>query len=248
MGLETSEAILLDVAELHDQDRIVTWLTAEQGKRRGVAASARRKYSRFAGQLQPLAKVRITWFAKEGRDLARVSSVDLVRPADRLQRELDDILLGTYLCDHVLEFAQEGEESERLYRLLDTTLEALLAGVDRDLAARYFEIWVLRLQGIFPPPWDCPVCGRPFAGRDAVLVEAEEAIVCSDCGHGPRVDPELLGFLQRTGRENLTQLAAKPPSAAVLRRAEQLAGRVRRHFLGRELRSYEVLARIAADN
>jgi DNA repair protein RecO (recombination protein O) len=245
MGLETAEAILLDVTELHDQDRIVTWLGAEQGKRSGVAKGARRKYSRFAGQLQPLAKVRITWYAKEGRDLARVSAVDLVRPADRIQRGLDDLLLGSYLRDHVLEFAQEGEESAKLYRLLDSTIEALLAGVPRDLAARFFEIWVLRLQGIFPAPAHCPICGRALGSTGAVLVEAEEMLVCPDCGAGPSVDAELLGFLRRTGREGLTQLAANPPSPAVLRGAERLAARVRRHFLQHELRSYEVLARIA---
>jgi DNA repair protein RecO (recombination protein O) len=57
--LLASEALLLDVAELHDRDRIVTFLTREHGKKRGVAQGARRKYSRFAGQLQPLAKVHL---------------------------------------------------------------------------------------------------------------------------------------------------------------------------------------------
>ena len=40
---------------LHDRDRIVTFLTREYGKKRGVARGARVKHSRFGGQLQPLA-------------------------------------------------------------------------------------------------------------------------------------------------------------------------------------------------
>ena len=51
MSLTSAEAILLDVVDLHDRDRIVTFLTRERGKLRGVARGARRKYSRFAGQL-----------------------------------------------------------------------------------------------------------------------------------------------------------------------------------------------------
>ena len=54
----SGEALILDVFDLQEKDRIVTLLTRERGKKKGVAPGARRKYSRFAGQLQPLAKVR----------------------------------------------------------------------------------------------------------------------------------------------------------------------------------------------
>src|SRR5215831_11005441 len=156
MALLSAEALILDVTDLHDRDRIVTFLTREHGKKKGVAKGARTKHSRFGGQLQPLAKVQVTWFEKEGRELVRISSVELVRPAHRLLESLEDILLGSYLADHMLELAQENEASDHFYRLLDSTLEALLAGVDRDLAARYFEAWALRLAGVFPSPRTCP--------------------------------------------------------------------------------------------
>jgi DNA repair protein RecO (recombination protein O) len=261
VSILSAEALVLDVFDLHDDDRIVTFLTREQGKKRGVAKGARRKHSRFAGQLQPLAKVQVTWFEKEGRDLVRISSVELLRPARALQEDLESILLGSYMVDHLLEFAQEGEASETLYRLLDSTIEALLGGVDRDLAARYFEAWVLRLQGIFPPPRECPLCGRPFAaaggGRaaGAALPAAGDALVCLDCagaaagvlgdGPGPRgalpVTAEALELLLRFGRQALPQVARAAPAPAALREVEEVCARVRRHFLQRELRSYDVI-------
>lgn len=245
MQLLEREALLLDVVDLHDADRIVSFVTRDEGKKRGVARGARRKHSRFAGQLQPLAKARINWFEKEGRDLVRISSVELVRPAHRLQQDLEGILIGGYLADHVLEFAQENESSEHLYRLLDTTLEALIAGAPRDLAARYFEVWVLRLQGIFPPPRECPHCGRPFGEDGAVLPANGDALLCADCAGeargGLRVAADLLSFLRRTGREGLERVALKPPPAALLRRVEELCREIRRRFLHRELRSYDVL-------
>jgi DNA repair protein RecO (recombination protein O) len=242
MRLFTAEALILDVFDLHDRDRIVTFLTREMGKKKGVAQGARTKHSRFGGQLQPLAKVQVTWFEKEGRDLGRLSSVELVRPAHRLQEDLEGILTGSYLADHILEFAQEGEESDLLYRLLDSTLEALLEGVDRDLAARYFEAWVLRLSGIFPSPSACPNCGRPFEGG-AILPPGGDTLLCLDCGGvlGDRMAPETVAFLRRLGRENLPTVALAAPSPAVLRQVEELCCRVRRQFLQRELRSYEVI-------
>lgn len=245
MQLRETEALVLDVVDLHDADRIVSFLTSEHGKKRGVARGARRKHSRFAGQLQPLAKVRVHWFEKEGRDLVRISSVELLRPAHRLHQDLEGILIGGYLADHVLEFAQENEASEHLYRLLDSTTEALLAGTPRDLAARYFEIWVLRLQGIFPPPRECPQCGREFGEDGAVLPAQGDALLCAECAGeargGLRVGGEVLGFLRRSAREGLERMASKPPPERVLRRVEELCREVRRRFLHRELRSYGVM-------
>ncbi len=81
MKLKQSEAILLSVQDLQEADRVVEFLTRDEGKRRGVARGAKRRYSRFAGELQPLAKVRIGWVEKEGRDLVRISSVELLRPS-----------------------------------------------------------------------------------------------------------------------------------------------------------------------
>ena len=250
MGLESAEAIVLDVFDLHDQDRIVTLLTRERGKVRGVAQAARRKYSRFSGQLQPLAKVRALWFEKPGRDLVRLSSVELVRTAERMMRDLEGILLAGYLAEHMTEFAQENEESDHLFRLLDSTIEALSAGVDRDLATRYFEAWVLRLGGIFPPPVECPSCGREVNGNGAVLPQEGDGLLCAECGNetpgGLRVSVGAIAFLLRTTNTSLLKMAKEGVTSQVLSEVREINMRVRRSFLQRELKSYRVMAETLA--
>jgi DNA repair protein RecO (recombination protein O) len=248
MALMTAEALILDVRDLHDRDRIVTFLTREHGKTSGVAKGARVKHSRFGGQLQPLAKVQVTWFQKEGQDLGRISSVELVRTAHLLQTDLEGILLGAYLADHMLEFAQEGETADHFFRLLDSTIQALLAGVDRDLATRYFESWILRLAGVFPAPHACPECGLPFPPEGAMLPRSGEMLLCLDCGgrSGFAVSPAALELLRRIGRESLPAAAERAPSPSLLREVEDLCAQVRRHFLQRELRSYDVIQRTLA--
>ncbi len=238
----SGEALLLDVFDLQERDRIVSFLTARWGKKRGVARGARAKYSRFAGQLQPLAKVAVRWFEKDGRDLVRISEVELVRPASPLQADLEGILLGSYLAEHMMEFAQENEDSEMSFRLLDTTLDALLGGCDRDLAARYFEVWVLRLNGIFPPPRECPLCDRPIADRAAFL-ESEAIVVCHRCGTGrqQRIGAGPLDFLRRSARENLALMSDRPPVPGDLDKIESLCAKIRRQFLQSELKSYRVM-------
>lgn len=248
----SAPAMLLDVFNLQERDRIVTFLTAEWGKIRGVARGARAKYSRFAGQLQPLAKVQVSWFEKEGRDLVRISDVSLLRPAAALQTDLEGILLGSYLADQMNQFALENDASHKLFRLLDTTVEALLAGSDRPLAARYYEVWILRLAGIFPAPRECPSCGRPIAER-AFVQSGDAELVCAECAEtggeaGARFEVEagVLEFLRRSARENLASLGERPPPPAVLERTEALCARVRSSFLQYELKSYQVMRRTLA--
>jgi len=245
--LKQSEAILLSVQDLQEADRVVEFLTRDEGKRRGVARGAKRRYSRFAGELQPLAKVRVGWVEKEGRDLVRISSVELLRPSKALASDLEGILLGAAIAELMSVVAQENEPSEVAFRLLDSTIEALEAGIDRALVARYYESWVLRLAGIFPPPVDCPQCGRTFEEAGAALAASGEAILCrDDAGRGPgalRISPAAIDFWRRIGRENLPKMATAPPSASVLDEVEEVAGRIRRHFLQHELKSLTVMER-----
>ncbi len=244
MSLHSAEALLLDVFDLHEQDRIVTFLTRERGKVRGVARAARRKYSRFSGQLQPLAKVKVVWFERSGKDLVRLSSVELIRAADGLLRELEGILLAGYLAEHMLEFAQENEESDHYFRLLDSTTEALLAGVDAGLATRYFEAWVLRLAGVFPAPVACPECGQP-PGDGASLPAGAEGLICGSCSEsavgGLPVSTGAIDFLGRIAHTSLPAMAAAGVRPGVVTEMAEITARVRRAFLQKELKSYKVM-------
>lgn len=260
MAIHSSEALILDVRNLQERDRIVVFLTRDRGRVSGVAKGARAKHSRFAGMLQPLAKARITWFEKEGRDLVRISDIDLERSADKIQEDLEGILLSAYLAEHMVQFTQENEPGDLPFRLLDSVIAGLLEGVDQDLAARYFESWVLRLAGIFPPPDECPACGRPFEAIQengeggAVIPRGGEGLICFDCAGRPiesatgdtAIGPGGLDFLRRIGRQSLRKVAEEPPPPAVLREVERVNTRVRRDFLQGELKSFLVMQRTLA--
>lgn len=251
MRFHQAEALLLDVASLGDADRVVTFLTRDRGCKRGVARGARRRYSRHAGQLQLLSKADVQWLEKEGRELARLTRVELIRPADRLFGDLEGILVASVLAESAGVFSPEDESSELVYRLLDSTIEALLGGVDRWLALRYFESWVLRLSGIFPAPERCPSCGREIVEL-AVLSGGGESLLCGDCGRAEpgskRVGAAALEFLRRIGHEPLRRMGTEPPPVEALAEVGRVAGAVRRGFLQHELKSVLVLERTLGEN
>lgn len=247
MRLFTDEAFVLEVMDLSDRDRLAVLFTRSHGQKRGAARNARRRYSRFAGQLQPLARVEVTWAEKENRDLVRIRSLELRHSADAIQKELEDLLLGAYLAEHLKVFAPENEPDRVLFRLFASTLEALEQGVDRDLAARYFEVWLLRRAGVLALPTECPSCGALLYEVGGVLPPGGENVICAECAAGSRgleIGAEEILFYLETTRRNLAQMTSLETPERVLRRLEDLHAEVRRRFLQSELKSYGVMKRI----
>jgi DNA repair protein RecO len=150
---------VLRTYKLGEADRIVVFLTRDRGKKRGVAKGARRTRSRFAGALEPLTEVQVAYFEKQGRELVGLNYAETVRSpliecAGRgigtPDANYDGLGYVGYFAELLDEWAQDADADERLYRLGASMLEAFGAGAPLEPLARYFEYWLLRLQGVYP--------------------------------------------------------------------------------------------------
>jgi DNA repair protein RecO (recombination protein O) len=152
--LYTADALVLRTYKLGEADRIVVFLTRDRGKKRGVAKWARRPKSRFSGSLEPLTEVKVAYFERERRELVGLNYAETQRSPLRLAggEGVHPEALGYvgYFAELLDEWAQDADADERLYRLGASMLEALGAGVPVEPLARYFEYWLLRLQGVYP--------------------------------------------------------------------------------------------------
>ena len=150
MPLYTTEALILRSYQLGESDRIVVFLTRDRGKKRGVAKNARQSRRRFGGALEPLTCGRIAYVERERRDLVRV---DYVEPTRSPLSAVDGEALSYvgYFAELLDEWAQEADPNEPLFRLGTSTVEAIALGVPIQRLARYFEYWLLRLQGVYEP-------------------------------------------------------------------------------------------------
>src|SRR5215471_17776125 len=148
MPSHTTDALILRTYKLGESDRIVVFLTRDRGKRRGVAKNARQSRRRFGGALEPLTHGRVGYVERERRELVHLQYVEPIRSP---LAAADGAALGYvgYFAELIDEWAQESDPSETMFRLGASVVEALAQGVPVEPLARYFEYWLLRLQGVY---------------------------------------------------------------------------------------------------
>lgn len=248
MSLYKSDALILRTYKLGDADCIVVFLTSDRGKRRGVAKGARRMRSRFAGGLEPLTHARVAYFEREHRELVRLNYVEpVVSPLE--SRSVEMLGHAGYFAELIDHWALEGDPSEKLFRLGTSVITAMLTDVSVEKVARYFEYWLLRLQGTYPPISACHQCGANLIEHGALLSSRHGVFMCLSCEStdgGVELSPESLEFLQKA----TTIAPGRLRDAALTPRATRELAAVHRHLisshLNKELRSIRVLRELSA--
>jgi DNA repair protein RecO (recombination protein O) len=241
-----SDAFILATYPLRERDRIVSFLTRDGGKKRGVARGSRGPRSAFAGALEPMTEVRMLYFEREGRELVSLDSADVIRSSFPLSKDLDRALLLSALAESLQTFVSDSDPAEPFYRLGRHALDALFAGGAADSVAAYFDVWILKLSGLFPSPAECVVCGAPLEPTGALLFdESRPGFLHADCRRGEVF--RLSAAARQTLRTILTaplDPAARPPGLSEI---ATVARRARRHFLGHELKSQRVLSDVGGE-
>src|SRR4029453_5528257 len=240
MPLYSADAIILRTYKLGEADRIVVFLTRDRGKKRGVAKGARRVRSRFMGALEPMTRAGVAYYEREHRDLVRINYVEPTRSP--LSGPAGEALghVG-YFAELIDEWAPESHADERLYRLGSSMTEAIAAGAPVEALARYFEYWLLRLQGVYPSLAACPGCAEPLLGG-AVMPARDDIFVCPACapGGGTSVGIEALKFLKAAGATAPDRLGELPLHSRAGGELETIHRRLLNLHLEKDLKSARV--------
>jgi len=152
MPARESEALILRTYPLKEADLIVSFLTRDQGKLRGVAKRARRPKSSFGSGLERLSHVRMYYFQRENRELANLDSCDLIRSQFHLLADYEAGIVLDYLAEVSEQLLPQYEPNERFFRLLTAVLGHLGANpaTGKWTVIAYFSLWAVRLSGILP--------------------------------------------------------------------------------------------------
>jgi DNA repair protein RecO (recombination protein O) len=230
-------AIVLGAIDYGDADRIVTLLTRDRGKLKGIARSAKKSRKRFAASLELFAKVEVRYRERAGAELAFLEESLLVDAHTALRASLDRIGAASYAAELVREAAWEKDVGAHLFDLLDAFL-ARLEKTDGACAGlvRAFELRALDVLGWRPELDACVTCGTTLLDDEAARFDPREGgVVCSRCGDA-RTGHALSAGTLRTMRAVLAGERIVFSRLALAESEAPVADLLTRQ-LGRELRS-----------
>lgn len=236
----------------HEADLLVSLLTREQGRVKGVARHAMKSRKRFGGALEPATYVRAHYTERPRQDLVRLDSFEILwspmtAPVDYLRTA------GMQVVVEVLEEAlPELAPEDNVFRLSMAALKAMEAAVtaagaaDRSLESRhvrlavtYFCLWMSRLMGWMPELGHCAVCGLDLRENPVWWSPNGDGVTCGDDRRNGsmRLPPESIGEIVDIFRHSLPDLLAVEPRGPVSAQALQFGvGLLERH-LERRIRS-----------
>ena len=262
MQLVSSECIILRNQDYLERDRLVTFLTPDAGRLRGIVKGSRTLTSRGVGDFEPFARGVMYYSDKGHGGLVNIRKCDPQPPYLYLQRDYHKFLYAGYFAELMDLIPMEPGGSAPYFELLAESLAALCEpGPARRLALLRlrFELHFLALLGYLPDFGRCCACGKPLLReQEGSVVPAfaeplqfdvrEGGLRCPDCASGDSrrllLAPESLAFL-----ENWRRAAGGTAVRPTLRILEELEQAVVRHLiyhLEREPRSLALLPPLEA--
>lgn len=145
----SAKAVILTRTDYGEADRIITFLTPEQGKVRAIAKGVRKAKSKLAGGIELFSISDITYI--EGKsELKTLVSTRLDKHFGSIVKNIDRTMLG-YDMLKILNRVLEDEGGTEFYELLIQSLTALNdLNAPKDLAEASFLLQLMRLLGHLP--------------------------------------------------------------------------------------------------
>lgn len=175
-----TRGVVLRQTETKEADKILTLLTAQQGKISVIARGVRRKSCRYAACAQALAYSEWTLYQKGDWYYANEASpLELFAP---LQTDLTALSLGFYFAELTEAVTTPEQDADALLRHLLNGLYALAAlHKPPRLVKPAFEFRLLALAGYEPLADSCAYCGAEDV--DHPLLDIEQGVLrCRKCG------------------------------------------------------------------
>lgn len=174
------EAVVLRTQKLGEADRIVTLLTRQHGRVRGVARGVRKTTSRIGARLEPFSHVDVQLY--EGRSLDTVTQVESIQAHGAvLAVDYARWTSGQAMLETAERLTpEEREPSVQQFALLVSGLRALSSGAhDPSLILDAYLLRSLAVAGWSPSFSDCARCGE--AGPHRAFSIASGGMVCPSC-------------------------------------------------------------------
>lgn len=192
MALIETEALVLRTYNLAEADKIVVCLSRAHGLIRGVAKGSRKLKNRFGASLEPFTLINLIYYQKENQELVSFRQTEIVRSHFNLSADATILTGLAYIGDLLIEFSPPHQANDTLFRMTAACLEAV-ASYPEDLQSilRYFELWLLKIEGFLPDLRRCADCHRTFNAEESVYLGRDLGLRCPGCREGRAISKHM---------------------------------------------------------
>ena len=198
MALSETEALILRSYNLAEADKIVVCLSRSAGLIRGVAKGCRKLKNRFGAALEPFTLINLTYYEKENRELVSFRQVEILKSRFNLSSNASILTGFAYMGDLLIDFSPPHQANDNLFRMALACFEAASeTPEDLDSVLRYFEVWLLKLEGFLPDLRVCANCLRAFED-EVIYLGPDLSLRCSQCSNsrGGPVSKRLRSYMR----------------------------------------------------
>ncbi len=251
MATKQTFAVVLNVADYGESDKIVTLYCHDHGKLAGIAKGAKRSKKRFVNKLEMFSLLDVQYADNCRTNLIRIDNAELLDPFVKLRLDYSRYTASTLLCELVLHWTKENDGDTELFDLLVWALNSLNEGQPVARTVILFQVKMLGVLGYRPHLEGCMECGRLDAeGVPYRFSPGRSGLVCAICSPkeniadgGPLLlslnTAKLLHKAQEMDRQKLARLHF---SKASTQEAISLLKRFDRYLLQREIQSWNYLS------
>jgi DNA repair protein RecO (recombination protein O) len=195
-----------------EADRIVRFLTAEEGRIAAMARGARRSKKRFVGTLDLGNRVVLQLSTGKGR-LPVITEISLEHGHPHVREDLDRITQMSYACELVGALAREEHPEPKLFGLLNVTLILLDASKQAPSAVFRWglEAKALTFAGLAPGLRACMACSEAFEEEALRYNPSMGGVVHAHCGSGAALTRAWCEQVEWARRTPLAELVDVQP-------------------------------------
>ncbi len=195
MSIHSCDALVLRRYPFRETSVIVSCLTAEFGKIKGLVKGIRGPRSRYRSAMEAITRNRIVFYDTRASQLHLITQCELLDPLSRIQEDLETAQLAAFFVDLTETVVPLEDPQPRIYRLLRDALERLAIGnADRRQLRVRVVLRLLRLAGFEPQVDSCTGCASRIAA-DGFWSARQGGLLCRRCLHQD-ADAERLGETQ----------------------------------------------------
>jgi DNA repair protein RecO (recombination protein O) len=244
MTQRIGEAIVLRTWPFEEADLLVSLLTREQGRIKGVARHAMRSRRRFGGALEPMTYVRATYAEKPKQELVRLDAFEILWSPLSGPIDYERTAALELVAEVLEEVLPEQAPEDAVFRLALAVIEQMQVGKVW-MPATYFALWMSRLMGWMPSLGHCVACGLDLRGGAVWWSPAADGVTCADDKRGgsAAMSAASVAEAQRFFRTSVEELAKEEWPRARANDLRSFAVGLLERYLERRIRSARALER-----